>query len=379
MLRVSSDNARSFPTPQSAYGEMLGALIAGDGLERVVEIAAISVGRPVAIVIPHLDIKVASAESLVEYLDDWSAGDLPVTAGWVSAEVPIMAGDEKLGSVLMMGQGPRHAEIFLGSAATAALTAIAMDNARHETERRLGGSLLEELLTREDLKGKDILRRAKHLGCDLGDGAVGLCVDPGNQPPSRIKPAILAECPNALAQVIGNRVYALVPGGFEDAQRIAGRLGSDVLAGISSHYSDASDARYALEEADLMLDLNEPEENEGDAEESIDNDTFRLLFRVLASHPEEMRRFSEKTIGPILRHDEQYSTDLVPTLRAYLHEYNCNMNLTAKSIFAHRHTVSNRLARVEELTGLDPFRSEDRERLGLALKAQRIVDRRPAA
>lgn len=377
MLRVSADHAKSFPTPQSAYGEMLGALIAGDGLERVVEIAAISVGRPVAIVIPHLDLKISSAESLEEYLDDWTAGNLPVTAGWVSAEAQIKVGDERLGSVLMMGQGPAHAELFLGAAATAALTAIAMDKARHETERRLGGSLLEELLTREDLKGKDILRRAKHLGCDLSGGAVGLCVDPGNQPPSRFRPAILTECPDALVQIIGSRVYALVPGGFEVAQRIAGRLGSDVVVGISSHYGDASDARYALEEANLMLDLSETDETEG--EESIDNDTFRLLFRVLASHPEEMRRFSEKTIGPILRHDEQYSTDFVPTLRAYLHEYNCNMNLTAKAIFAHRHTVSNRLARVEELTGLDPFRSEDRERLGLALKAQRIVDRRPAS
>ena len=32
-----------------------------------------------------------------------------------------------------------------------------------------------------------------------------------------------------------------------------------------------------------------------------------------------------------------------------------------------------RLDRVRELTGLDPLRSEDRERLGLGLKAYRII------
>jgi hypothetical protein len=41
----------------------------------------------------------------------------------------------------------------------------------------------------------------------------------------------------------------------------------------------------------------------------------------------------------------------------------------------HRHTVAYRLERVRELTSLDPMRSEDRERLGLGLKAYRIMRR----
>jgi sugar diacid utilization regulator len=49
------------------------------------------------------------------------------------------------------------------------------------------------------------------------------------------------------------------------------------------------------------------------------------------------------------------------------------MNATAQPIHAHRHTVGYRLERVKELTALDPLRSEDRERLGLGLKAYRII------
>ena len=43
----------------------------------------------------------------------------------------------------------------------------------------------------------------------------------------------------------------------------------------------------------------------------IGGGTYRLLFRVLASHPEEVRSFYEDTVAPLVRYDEQYSTDLV--------------------------------------------------------------------
>ena len=58
-------------------------------------------------------------------------------------------------------------------------------------------------------------------------------------------------------------------------------------------------------------------------------------------------------MAPLVAYDDQYSTDLVGTLGSYL-ENNCNMNATASSIHAHRHTVGYRLERVKELTGLDP-------------------------
>jgi DNA-binding PucR family transcriptional regulator len=102
---------------------------------------------------------------------------------------------------------------------------------------------------------------------------------------------------------------------------------------------------------------------------------YRLLFRALASDPEEVHRFYEDTVAPLVTHDEQYRGDLLPTLESYLGN-DCNMNATARAIYAHRHTVAYRLERVKELTGLDPAATEDRERLGLGLKALRIVDAR---
>ena len=93
---------------------------------------------------------------------------------------------------------------------------------------------------------------------------------------------------------------------------------------------------------------------------------------MLASRPEEIESFYEDTVASLVAYDEQYSSDLMGTLEAYLAN-DCNTNQTATAIHAHRHTVGYRLDRIRELSGLDPSRSEDRERLGLGLKAYRII------
>jgi len=102
------------------------------------------------------------------------------------------------------------------------------------------------------------------------------------------------------------------------------------------------------------------------------NGTYRLLFGLLSSRPEELRSLYRDTIAPLVAYDDRYHTELVATLETYLSR-NCNMNATAATMFAHRHTIAYRLERIRELTRLDPGQSEDRERLGLGLKAYRLV------
>ena len=361
----------SLPSPRGAHLEMVGAVLAGDGLERVADIAATHTGAPVAVIVPRLGAPVEAWASLERYVAKRLAGGKPERPGQVTAEVPIVSGGQELGAVLLLGKGSADAGEYLHVAAVAALTEIAVAEARDETEQNLRGSFLEELLTRDDLDPADVLRRAARLGCDLSEGAVGMCADPGERAPGRLLAAISGEHPGALAQAVGGRVYALLPGGVDEARRVATRLGRQALVGVSSHHSDVADVRRALEEAELVLGVRAA--GGGPPGEEIGGGTYRLLFRVLASHPEEVKSFYEDTIAPLVRYDEQYSTDLVGTLESYLGK-NCNMNATAAAIHAHRHTVSYRLERVKELSGLDPFTSEDRERLGLGLKAYRIIE-----
>ncbi len=363
----------TLPSPRGAHLEMVGAVLAGDGLERVAEIAASHTGAPVVVIVPRLGAPVEAWAPYERYVAKRLAGGKPERPQGVCAEVPIVSGGQELGAVLMLAPGGLDAGEYLHVAAVAALTEVAVAEARDETEQNLRGSFLEELLTREDLDAADILRRAARLGCDLTHGAVGLCADPGERAPGRLLAAISGERPGALAQTVGGRVYALLPGTIEEARQVANRLGRQALVGLSSHYSDSADIRRALEEAELVLGVTVA--GGGPPGDEIGGGTYRLLFRVLASHPEEVKSFYEDTVAPLVRYDDQYSTDLVGTLESYLGQ-NCNMNATAQAIHAHRHTVSYRLERVKDLSGLDPFTSEDRERLGLGLKAYRIIEPR---
>lgn len=358
---------------RGAHLEMVGAVLAGEGLVRVAEIAESHAGAPVAVIVPRLGAPVDAWRAYERYVSATLGGGTAERPADVTAEVPIVSGAEELGAVLLLGLGRPDAGEYLHLAAVAALTEVAVAEARDETEESLRGAFLEELLGRDDLDPADVVRRAARLGCDLSAGATALCADPGERSPGRVVALLAAEAAGSLAQPVQGRVYALLPGDPADARRVAARVGRQATVGISSHYGDPADMRRALEEAELVLDVMARGGNLPGQE--IGEGTYRLLFRVLASHPEEVRSFWEDTVAPLARYDEQYSSDLLGTLAAYL-ERNCNMNATAQAIHAHRHTVAYRLERIRELSGLDPFTSEDRERLGLGLKAHRIIEPR---
>jgi sugar diacid utilization regulator len=384
---------------RAVHLEMVDAVLGGDGLGRVAQLAADAAGGTVAIVVPRLGAAAVSAGfsgdvgGLRRYALE-RANDRPaqVPAG-VLADIPISSGDEVIGTVLLLADGtgrngaaalsPEATE-FLHIAAVAALTEVAVEEAKEEVEQNLRGSFLEELRAKPDeLDPQELVRRAARLGCDLARGAVALCAELTTDRPRHVVATIAGDHPGALAQHMelsgrAARVYALLPASGDGApeltllaaRRLAARLQRHGTVAVSSFYADPAEIGRAIQEAELVLDVLR--RSDVPIAEHIGTGTYRLLFRVLASHPEEVRSFYEDTVAPVVKYDDQYATDLVGTLEAYL-EQNCNMNATAASIYAHRHTVAYRLDRVKELTGLDPMQSEDRERLGLGLKAYRII------
>ncbi len=380
---------------RAVHLQMLDAVLTGDGLSAVADLAAGAAGGPVAIVVPRLGVAVASSGgepvlgAVRRYVGNTShppSGRVAPVPSEIVAEVPIASGDERIGGVVLLQPGRPEPEAveFLHLAAVAALTEVAVEEAREEVEENVRGSFLEELRERPDaIDAGDIVRRASRLGCDLTEGAVVLCAELSSERPRHVVALIASEYAGALAQHIeggpAGRVYALLPARGDQnatvtaARSLAGRLQRHGVVALSSFYGDPGELGRAIQEAELVLEvLQRGDGLGGPIQEDIGTGTYRLLFRVLASHPEEVRSFYEDTVAAIVRYDDQYRTDLVQTLEAYL-EHNCNMNATAAAIYAHRHTVAYRLERVKELSGLDPMQTEDRERLGLGLKAYRII------
>jgi sugar diacid utilization regulator len=367
---------------------MVEAVLHGEGMERVAVLASGRVGRPVAIVVPAAGFAtvaprddaagLAAVRRCATMRGRDAAAALP---SGVTLAVPVNSGGEPVGIVAMLdGDGPVRPEAgeVLHLAALAAMTGVALDEVREQAAAQLRGGLLEELRDTA-IPAEDVLRRAARLGCDLSAGAIAVVTEVRSTRPQQLTALVSDDYPGAVAQLLDGRIYALLPADVradvhpEGAARgLAERLRKHGPTAISSLYADPGELHRAVEEAELVLEVVSRDERMAETMSEGGAGVYRLLFRVLASHPDEMRSFFEDTVAPVVRYDDRYHTDLLATLEAYLAQ-ECNMNATARAIYAHRHTVAYRLERIQQLTGLDPTASEDRERLSLGLKAYRIV------
>ena len=212
---------------------------------------------------------------------------------------------------------------YLHLAAVASLTDVAIEDAKDEVEQNLRGSFLEDL--RRGADDDDVVRRAGRLGCDLSNWSV-LCAELTTDRPRHVVATIASELPGALAHGRGastpcSRARA-TPRGWPPAYSVTGSSAPRRTTRIR-RTSPAPCRRPSS----CSASLRESGGDGGLAGEDIGSGTYRLLFRVLASHPEEVQAFYEDTVGSVVRYDGQYGTDLVATLEAYL-DHDCNMNAT---------------------------------------------------
>lgn len=140
--------------------------------------------------------------------------------------------------------------------------------------------------------------------------------------------------------------------------------------GASRRFERADDLFRAGREALLALNVGEAEGMRFLAIE--ETGSYRLLLAGMSEDPSELQWFYEDTVAPIIAYDEQYGTDLLATVEAFL-KNDGNIAPTAEELFTHRHTIRYRLGRVRDLCGYDIQSTDGRERLGFGLKVMRVL------
>ncbi|HEX6457254.1 MAG TPA: helix-turn-helix domain-containing protein [Solirubrobacterales bacterium] len=255
------------------------------------------------------------------------------------------------------------------------------------------GAFVTAVLRREVTDRGDIVARAGELGADLdrGAGVVVLRAAPRAAQTGEWRERVLtlaqralrSLAPGSLAASEGGEsaeIAAIVPA--EDDERLARAAaglsrelddslgGFHLTVGRSRRCADPVDLYRAGSEARLAVNVGEAEGRSLLAFE--DTGAYRLLLPAMSEDPAELERFYAETIQPLVDYDEQYETELVATVEAYL-DNDGNVAATAKQLFTHRHTIRYRLERVRELCGHDVSSTEGREKLGLGLKAMRVL------
>ncbi|MET0303318.1 MAG: PucR family transcriptional regulator [Microbacteriaceae bacterium] len=92
-----------------------------------------------------------------------------------------------------------------------------------------------------------------------------------------------------------------------------------------------------------------------------------LVERLTA---DQLAPFRDHALVPLQQHDARHGTHLVDTLAAYF-AHGASVPETATALFLHVNSVRNRLARIRQVTGLDPAAFDDRLVLTLALESVR--------
>jgi len=355
---------------RDVHASMVDAVLSGERMREVAAIAARRIGHPVAVEIPGLGYDLVEPPGATEER--------------VAREVVVRNGGERIGTIrLLAAQDPadvEEADAVLHLAAMAAMTDLALAESRQQVEDELRGTFLEELRAGERADAAEVIRRGRRLGCDLTHGALVLAGDPPADRVHRFMAAVKAECPAAFVQRLDGRVYAVIPAGEEDdaqdrasaaAAVLSRRLQAHAPVGLSAFHRNPAELGRAIEEADLVVGVLG---SSGLSPDSLADGTYRLLVRLMASERAQLDAFHAESVAPLARYDDQYRTDLVGTLAAYL-DHDGRLGAAAQALYAPRHTVAYRLERIRELTGLDPARFEDRERLSLGLKIHRLVSR----
>lgn len=259
----------------------------------------------------------------------------------------------------------------------------------------VASAFVTAVLAREVTDRGDIVARAAELGADLdrGAGVLVLRAAPRAAQTGEWRQRVLTLAMRGLRSIAPGSLAAadqgeaataelavIVPA--EDDERLAraaaglARELEDSLSGFhlttgrSRRCADPVDLYRAGNEARLAVNVGEAEGHSVLAFE--DTGAYRLLLPAMSEDPAELERFYAETIQPLSDYDEQYETELVATVEAYL-DNDGNVAATAKQLFTHRHTVRYRLERVKELCGHDVSATEGREKLGLGLKAMRVL------
>lgn len=86
-----------------------------------------------------------------------------------------------------------------------------------------------------------------------------------------------------------------------------------------------------------------------------------------------IREFTDSTIGQLLHYDKKNHTQLTRTLEEFIKCMGARAE-TAKNLYIHRNTLTQRLKKIESIVGYNLSHSGDLLSLGIAIKMQRFLD-----
>lgn len=248
-----------------------------------------------------------------------------------------------------------------------------------EVEQALRGELLADLLAGADPEARAVRERANRMGHNLSIRHHMLVAEvistdrnsaraqshlgrPRPTDRGKLAQSAAAEAvrrtshlrPRPLIAAVGQHVVALWPTTIEDPPgvevlRRAVSAPDPAAATVVITQPDVDGIPTAYRVARGALRLAAATGAKADVIRLGDLGAAGILLQFVK--PEVSVRYAERVLGPVRRYDDEHGSDLVGTLRTYL-DCELDRKATANQLVVHPNTVTQRVQRIEALTGL---------------------------
>ena len=319
---------------------------------------------------------------------------------------PVVA-SHRIGAFLAVvkdsGDFSEYDRIILHNVVTVTALELVKKKAVAETEKRLAGDFFDELIA-SDLYEEEIARRLAFFGLDPQSPHLIVLVDidgfrafmdgPGEREETTVQD-IKERLHWAVDEFMAKHEVLFISASRSDSVVILvqpGALDTDAVLALAAELQAAIDKM--LPEITVSLGIGRPHRQLVDLRQSYYEASYAIRIRKLKGEPGVIATFADlgsyglllglqdtlslevfhdSVLGKLQEYDEQNSSDLVKSLSCFL-EANGHWGDAAEKLYVHRHTLRYRMKRVEEITGRDLDKSQDRMEFWLALKAKELID-----
>ena len=407
----------------AVYRHLSGLAAQGADLAAVARLIAEQTGATVAIVSPTMDILTAAAPGetgdraaqsvrdlvvhprLGEVLTAASRARRPLRlpGAQTSASVivaPVLVGDDVPAHLLTLDPGEQGAAedsslLLTEHAATICGVILSRERVVATAAGRVRDDLVEGLLSGRGQDRAETGRWARHLGYDPGRrhhvlsvvldearGAPATGLDVLQRAAAAAESFLASRAPDAITSVRDTEVAVVLPepgeasgapGAVRLGTRCAARLGElfpevTVTVGVGGPCYGPEQIRHSYAQARRTVETARRMGRTGRVLAFGDLGIHRLLLQVPDLN--ELRGFADEVLGKLSADPSGQSQAYLETLACYFRE-NASPQRAARVLHVHPNTVSYRIHRVEEITGLDL--GNYRERL-MAQVALEILD-----
>jgi purine catabolism regulator len=261
-----------------------------------------------------------------------------------------------------------------------AVTVVALELMRGrvvlDTERRLAGEVLEEVLS--GVAGpQDVQSRLRPFGVGSDAAVMVFELDEPASAQAALHALVMDAGSHALVAARGELLCAVIDSSSVDPVQLAEQARQELdrhfgsTRAAVSRRAPVTELRRSFHEARCALEVSALS-NGGSTEVATYRDLGAFQFLLSVQDDETLRVYADSVLGPLANGEGDYGDELLRSLEAFL-EHNGHWERAARDLACHRHTLRYRIRRIEELTGRDLGTARDRIEFWLALQARELV------